>query len=265
MTYIAMTSLTWPEAQVLSSKRPLGLIPTGAVEQHGPQLPLGTDCFIAEELAKRIGAAIAGPVVVAPVVPGGLSSHHLAFPGTVTFSEELFGGAISAYIEAFERMGIENVAIFSGHGGNLDFLGRYEAAHACSDSSIHLVAHHDLWGYVDAMFAGARAGGFEPVPTDIHAGGVETSQGLAIFPELVRPFDGVEGYLEGEDGWVERMLENGMKSVSPSGVLGDVTHATAAAGEQIFVHITDYLAAWIAEALGYERADAAVSSASGSG
>jgi creatinine amidohydrolase len=264
MTYVAMTSLTWPETEALSSQRPLGLIPTGAVEQHGPQLPLGTDCFIAEELARRIAAAIAGPVVVAPVVPGGLSSHHLAFPGTVTFSEELFGGAIDAYLEAFERIGIENVAIFSGHGGNLDFLGRYETAHAAGNSSIRLIAHHDLWGYVDAMFAGARAGGFEPVPTDIHAGGVETSHGLAIFPELVRPFDNVKGYTEGEEGWVEQMLANGMKSVSPSGVLGDVTQATATAGEQIFAHITDYLAAWIAETLDYERTDPAVSSASGS-
>jgi creatinine amidohydrolase len=263
MTYIGMTSLTWPEAEALSSRRPLGLIPTGAVEQHGPQLPLGTDSFIAEELGRRIGMAIAGPVVVAPVMPGGLSSHHLAFPGTVTFSEELFGGAIDAYVEAFERMGIENVVIFSGHGGNLDFLGRYEAAHAEKDSSLRLIAHHDLWGYVDAMFAGARAGGFEPVPTDIHAGGVETSQGLALFPELVRPFDGVDGYTDGEEGWLERMLRDGMKSVSPSGVLGDVTPSTAAAGEQIFRHITDYLVGWITESLGYERAEESASSAAG--
>lgn len=264
MTYIAMTSLTWPEAEALSSQRVLGLIPTGAVEQHGPQLPLGTDCFIAEELGRRVASAIKEPVVVAPVIPGGLSSHHLAFPGTVTFTEELFGGAIDAYVEAFERMGIENVAVYSGHGGNLDFLGRYEAAHASRSSPIRLIAHHDLWGYVDAMFAGARAGGFEPVSTDIHAGGVETSQGLAIFPELVRPFDGVEGYTEGGEGWLERMLQNGMKSVSSSGVLGDVAPATAAAGEQISLHITDHLVGWIVESLGYERAEASAASAVGS-
>ena len=264
MTYIAMTQLTWPEAEAVATHGALGLIPTGSVEQHGPHLPLGTDSFIAEELGRRIGLAIVEPVVVAPVVPGGLSSHHLAFPGTVTFSEDLFDGALDAYVAAFERMGIEKVAIFSGHGGNLDFLGRYEREHAASGSSVRLIAHHDLGGYVEAMFAGARVGGFEPVPTDIHAGGVETSQGLAAFPELVRPFDDVAGYTAAEEGWLERMLRDGMKSVSPSGVLGDVAPATEEAGERIFAQITDYLVGWIVETLGYTRAGASLRSASGS-
>jgi creatinine amidohydrolase len=249
MTYVQMTGMTWRDAAALAGQDPIGLIPTGAVEQHGPQLPLGTDCFIAEELARRIADAIEGPVVVAPVVPGGLSTHHLAFPGTVTLPEEVFGGAIDAYVAAFERMGIRRIAIFSGHGGNLGFLGRYEAAHAERGSEARLIAHHDLDGYIEAMFAGARAGGFEPAVTDVHAGGVETSQSLAIYPQLVRPFEDVEGYTAAEDGWLERMLEAGIDSISPSGVLGDVRPATAEAGESILAHLTDYLAGWITASL----------------
>jgi creatinine amidohydrolase len=249
MTYMQMTGLTWRDASALAGQDPIGLIPTGAVEQHGPQLPLGTDCFIAEELARRIAEAIEGPVIVAPVVPGGLSTHHLAFPGTVTLPEEVFGGALDAYVAAFDRIGIRRIAIFSGHGGNMGFLGRYEAAHAERGSETRLIAHHDFGGYVEAMFAGARAAGFEPGVTDMHAGGVETSQGLALFPQLVRPFDGVDGYTAAEDGWLERMLEAGIDSISPSGVLGDVRPATAEAGEAIFAHLTDYLAGWITASL----------------
>ena len=130
MTYVQMTGLTWPEAEALGAADALGLIPTGAVEQHGPHLPLGTDCFIAEALANRIAGALEEPVVVAPIVPGGLSTHHLAFPGTVTLPGAAFEGALDAYVAAFERMGIRRVAIFSGHGGNLGFLGRYETAYA---------------------------------------------------------------------------------------------------------------------------------------
>jgi len=264
MTYVAMTGLTWPEAQALRDQHPLGLIPTGSVEQHGPHLPLGTDSFIAEELGRRIGTAIAEPVLVAPVIPGGLSSHHLAFPGTVDFSEGLFGGALDAYVSAFERMGIERIAIFSGHGGNLGFLGRYERDFAARGSHTRLIAHHDLGGYLEAMFAGARAGGFEPVPTDVHAGGVETSQGLAAFPSLVRPFGEVIGYTAGEEGWLEAMLASGIDSVSPSGVLGDVRLANAEAGESIFAHITDYLVDWIVDSLASARVELAVASGSGS-
>ena len=127
-----------------------------------------------------------------------------------------------------------------------NFLGRYEAAHAERDAETRLIAHHDLQGYIDAMFTGARTEGFDPPPTDVHAGGVETSQGLALFPELVRDdFASVEGYTANEDGWMERMFTGGMEAVSPTGVLGDPSQATAAAGEAIFAGIADYLTGWI--------------------
>jgi creatinine amidohydrolase len=263
MTYVAMAELTWPEADAFSSERTLGLIPTASIEQHGPHLPLATDSLIAAELGRRIGQSIVEPVVVAPVVPGGLSSHHLAFPGTVDLSEELFGGTITAYVEAFERMGITDVVVISGHGGNLGFLKRYEVAHAERGSGVRLIAHHDLGGYIEAMFAGARSAGFEPPETDVHAGGVETSQGLALFPDLVRPFEGVEGFMRPDEGWLDRILTDGIDAVSPSGVLGDVRPATAAAGSAIFEHISDYLVGWIVDTLDFTRADTAVS-ASGS-
>ena len=104
--HVAMAELTWPEAKAFAGQKVLGLIPTGSIGQHGPHLPLATDSLIAVELGRRIADAFVEPVVVAPVVPGGLSDHHLAFPGTVTFSEELFGGVVTAYVEAFERIEI---------------------------------------------------------------------------------------------------------------------------------------------------------------
>jgi creatinine amidohydrolase len=246
MSYVRMTGLTWPEAEQLEDA--IGLIPTGAVEQHGPHLPLGTDCFIAEELARRIAERLADPVVVAPALPGGLSTHHLAFPGTVTLPEDVFTGVLDAYVAAFERMGIRRVAIITGHGGNLGFLGHYEEAHAAKGSGTRLIGHHDFAGYVEAMFAGAQAAGFDPPATDVHAGGVETSQGLALFPQLVRPHD-LTGYVADEDGWQERMFSDGIDAVTPIGVLGDPSRASAEVGEAVFAHLADYLAGWIASGL----------------
>ena len=53
MTYIAMEELTWPEAEAMRAQTDtVGLIPTGALEQHGPHLPLGTDFMVAEALAR---------------------------------------------------------------------------------------------------------------------------------------------------------------------------------------------------------------------
>jgi creatinine amidohydrolase len=229
----------------------LGLLPTGSLEQHGPQLPLATDSLIAAELARRVAGALAEPVVVAPVVPGGLSTHHVGFPGTVTFPEDVFGGAVRAYVEAFERMGIRDVAIFSGHGGNFAFLEQFAAGYGSSGTGTRVVAYTDFDGYASAMFEGARRGGVEPPTTDVHAGAVETSQGLALFPELVRAHEDVVGYVAAEDGWLERMFAEGMRAVSPNGVLGDPSRARVEAGEPIFEAIAAELVRWIAAELGY--------------
>jgi creatinine amidohydrolase len=253
VTFVDMASLTWPEAERLGRDgRALGLIPLGAIEQHGPHLPLCTDCVIAVTLARHVAAALVEPVVVAPAVPGGLSSHHLEFPGTVDLPEQVLAGMITAYVEAFERMGLRDVAIFSAHGGNFAFLGRYREEHEARGSSTRLIAYDDLVpGYVQAMFAGARRGGLEPCPSDVHAGGVETSQMLAARPELVRSFAGVDGYTLAEDGFLDRVLEDGLRALTDTGVLGDVSGSSAAAGAEIFRMLAAELVRWIAASLGF--------------
>jgi creatinine amidohydrolase len=256
MSYIAMTDLTWPEAEALRGQRVLGLLPTGSLEQHGPQLPLATDSLIAAELGRRVAHAFAEPVVVAPVIPGGLSTHHLGFPGSLTLPEDVFGGAITAFVEAFERMEIREVVIFSAHGGNFAFLKRFASERAERRTETRVIAYADLDGYLGAMFDGARRGGVEPPTTDVHAGAVETSQGLVLFPGLVRPYAEVVGYTAGEEGWLERMQAEGMRAVSANGVLGDPSRARAEAGEPIFEAIAAELVRWIAAELGYEPADA---------
>jgi creatinine amidohydrolase len=230
----------------------LGLLPTGSLEQHGPQLPLFTDSLIAAELGRRVAEAFAEPVVVAPVMPGGLSSHHLGFSGSLTLTEDVFGGFVTAFVEAFERMGIREVAIFSGHGGNFAFLERYAAEHAAQGTETRVIAYTSFDGYAGAMFEGSRRGGVEPPTTDVHAGAVETSQGLALFPDLVRPYADVVGYVADEEGWLDRMQTEGMDAVSPNGVLGDPSRARPEAGEPIFEAISGELVRWIAAELGYE-------------
>ena len=188
-------------------------------------------------------------------MPGGLSDHHLAFPGTVTFSEEIFGGVVTAYVEAFERIGIRDVAVFSAHGGNLAFLGRYASAHAAKGSQVRLIAACEFAPYVDAMFDGARRGGVEPPETDVHAGAVETSQGLSLFPHLVRPvYAEVDGYMAAEEGWFDTLQTEGLQAISASGALGEPPRAKAEAGPPIFDAITAYLVGWIAAELGYTPA-----------
>lgn len=242
-----MEELTWPEAESLRAQTDaIGLIPTGALEQHGPHLPLGTDFMVAETLAREVAEKLPVPVVVTPTLRAGLSDHHLAFPGTVTLSQETFGGWIEAQIAGLERIGIERVAVFSGHGGNFAFIGELAAEHTSRPGPTRVIAYDDLFGFVDVMVDAARAHGLEAPETDVHAGALETSVALALFEALVGDHDGVKGYTAAEPGWTERIWADGIAALSSTGILGDPSGANAAAGRAIFDALVDELTGWIA-------------------
>jgi creatinine amidohydrolase len=253
VTYVDFAALTWPEAAELGRGRAVGLICVAALEQHGPALPLSTDALIGEELARRVAAAFVEPVAVMPVPGGGLSDHHLGFPGSVSFDERTLHGIVDAYVAALARTGIRDVFVFTSHGGNFGFLTRLAEAYASRDD-VRVVVYDDRDTYFGTTFAGARGGGYEPVETDWHAGGIETSQGLAVFPEQVRPFDDVAGYTAAEPGWLDRVLAEGIHAVSESGVLGSPAGANAAAGEAIFAALVELLVERAATAFGLTRA-----------
>jgi creatinine amidohydrolase len=246
VTYVELASTTWTDVAALREQgAALGLLPLGALEQHGPHLPLATDMLIAAELGRRVAELLVEPVVVAPVFPAGLSGHHLAFPGTVTVSEQVFGSLLTAYVEAFERMGIERVAIFSAHGGNFAYLKTWLAQREQTAAAAATIAFTDLDRFLATAFEGACRGGLEPCPADSHAGAIETSLLLASSPELVRPFDGVEGYVGALDGLVARVFAEGLDQVSATGVLGDVRGASAEAGRTVYAALAEQLVDWI--------------------
>ena len=244
MALVQLAELTWPETEELGrDPEVVGLIPTGALEQHGPHLPLGTDFLAADALAREVAERLPVPVVVTPTLTAGLSDHHLAFAGTVSLSRETFGGLIDAHIAAFERIGITRVAIFSGHGGNFAFIGELAASYS---GSARVIAYDDLLGFARVMDAAARSCGLEAPQTDVHAGSLETSLVLArCEPGLVRDFEGVEGYTAAEEGWMDRIWSEGLAALTSTGVLGDPVGASAAAGEAIFEALVEELAGWI--------------------
>jgi creatinine amidohydrolase len=248
MALVLMAELTWPEAEELGKRDDaVGLVPTGALEQHGPHLPLGTDFLAADALARTVAERLPVPVVVTPTLTAGLSDHHLAFPGTVSLSRETFGGWIEAHIAGLERIGISRIAVFSGHGGNFAFIGELAAEYTARAGTTRVIAYDDLLGFVRVMDEAARAHGLEALPTDVHAGSLETSLGLARFePGLVRDFAGVEGYTAAEEGWMDRIFSDGIAALSSTGVLGDPAGATAEAGEAIVDALAAELAGWIA-------------------
>src|SRR3990172_9507894 len=81
--------MTWPEVrEELSRGRTTVVVPFGAVEQHGPHLPLGTDAIFGDEIGLAVAERL--DAFLAPTVRVGFSPHHMAFAGTLTVDEETF-------------------------------------------------------------------------------------------------------------------------------------------------------------------------------
>jgi creatinine amidohydrolase len=247
MAFVDWSRLSWTEAEELGrDASAVGLIPLGALEQHGPHLPLATDSLIVEPLAAAVAERFVSPVLVTPVVTGGLSEHHVGFPGTMTLDAATFEATIVALLDAFERTGVRRVALISSHGGNFAFLDGLVEAQAGRDG-MRVVAFSDLGAYLREGFDAARELGVEPPASDIHAGAIETGMAQHLFPELVR--DGwadVPGLLDSSPELVAQVLKDGVRSVSASGVLGDPGLATPQLGEAVFVRLREALAAWLA-------------------
>ena len=250
MTYHALGELSSPEVAALcSDRRAIGFVPLGAIEQHGPHLPLSTDARIAEALAGSIAGRIAEPLLVTPVITGGLSEHHTGFAGTMTLTEAAFEGAIDAFLEAFARTGVHDVALVSAHGGNFAFIGELAARHDSDD--LRVVAFSDLDGFLETMRAAARdAMGVEAPLTDVHAGGLETALALHLFPELVHEdWHDVTGLTQAPADFLARILHDGVHSVSPTGVLGDPSLASPELGAVVLEALTDLIADWMVREL----------------
>lgn len=241
MSYIEMQNLTWPEAERLGAEGAIGLVTLASLEQHGPHLPLATDSLLAERSARDIAERLPGPVVATPVVRGGLSTHHLAFPGSVTIPPDVYRALVVSYIEGLERMGVRKVGLWSWHGGNFAFVRELADGY---DGVAQVAGYSDLGGVLELMIAAAGAAGLHAPETDVHAGGLETSTMLAAYPEHVRPFGDVKGYTTPEPGWLERLFVEGIRPISETGVLGDLTGANAKAGEAIFEAMADEVAAY---------------------
>jgi creatinine amidohydrolase len=216
----------------------------GAVEQHGPHLPLFVDAEhgtrLAVEVARRLDETF-----VAPTVRIGCSEHHMTFPGTISVQSETLEAVCHDYCVSLVRHGIRRICIIPSHGGNFAplaiMLPRLRAAVAPDCEIVtfdDLMGLADLWRRVieDQLGHGDRVGA--------HADIAETSIMKALHPDLVRDDLAEPGYTEPlSSEVVERLMSEGMAAVSRNGILGDARGATAGAGEACIAALAD----WIAE------------------
>jgi creatinine amidohydrolase len=110
--------LTWPEIKEAVARNVAVLIPVGAIEDHGPHLPLNTDNIIVEAVCFEAARRSRGEILSLPVLPIGLDEHHMDFPGTLTADIHLLLSFVAQCAMSVARHGFQHVMIVVGHGSN---------------------------------------------------------------------------------------------------------------------------------------------------
>jgi creatinine amidohydrolase len=233
---VMIERMTWPEiGDAIASGKRTAIIVAGSTEQHGPHLGEATDAILGEETARRLAHRL-GDALVAPVIRPGCSDHHLAFPGTISISAQLLMDLLDAYVASLARHGFTTFIVLSSHGGNFPVLERWASERP--HPGAHVLA--DLDRFVAAMLAPLERFGRSDT-TISHADVCETSQLLAIRPDLVRMGRVETGYVGPVD--VPRLLREGLKSITPNGILGDPVGSRPDIGEAVFESLVEYLQA----------------------
>lgn len=117
---VLLEECAYPEVDAYLKNKDALLIPVGAVEQHSPYGLIGTDCMAAEAVARAAGNRL--QLMVAPVLPYGVSPHHMGFPGTATLQPTTMLAVCCDLIRSFTSHGFRRIFFINGHGGNRHVL-----------------------------------------------------------------------------------------------------------------------------------------------
>jgi len=231
------------------------IVPIGAIEQHGPHLPTGTDYYIGWAIAKRVAEEL--NAFLLPIVPFGFSEDHLPRAGTITLSMDTLKSIIRDIGKSLARDGAKHIIFFSGHGGQIT-----QIADVCYELNVSGVLGKTQAHNISPWNATPVEVLAQVLEEDVflHAEEMETSVMLFLEPKLV---DMTKAVKETPD-YVPRGLTtaNFLESIRifttskfigrdlKTGVCGDPTLATKEKGAKLIELIVDCTLKAIKHAVG---------------
>ena len=198
------------------------LLPFGALEEHGPHLPLSTDTIQAYQVGKRAAELI--PLFVAPPIPYGNCRSTNGHPGTISISTTTLRSLLKDLVRSFYRQGMRQMVVLTGHAGGAHRLALQDAGEELLDElpelRIAVVTEYEL--------AKDEGRALIETPGDAHAGEIETSRIMHSHPHLVQG-TAPEEYPSFPVG----ILVRDKRRYWPGGVWGNPAKATAEKGARI--------------------------------
>jgi creatinine amidohydrolase len=230
----------------------IAVLPVGAVEQHGPHLPLSVDQAIVDGLVESAVGRLPDdiPVLFLPTMPIGKSNEHSEWPGTLTFSSQTLMAMWTEIGDCVAAAGVRKMVFLNSHGGQIapmDIVAR------------DLRVKHKMLTVAASWFGmGMPDGVFSEVENrfGIHAGDMETSVMLALHPEHVqmehaRNFHPAIANIAHENIHLGLSIAGKLgwqaQDMNPAGAGGNAAAATAEKGAQVIEYAADQMVKLFAE------------------
>lgn len=182
MAVLTFADMTWEEVRELPASRTAAVLPVGALEAHGPHLPLATDVIIAEAMAQA-GAeqlsAMGWTVLLLPPLSFTVAGFASGFAGTVSVGQEAVAATVQGTVQSLHRHGLHPVAIANAHLDPAHLAALRRAAALLEEEGIAVV-FPDLTrrAVAERLTDEFRTGA-------CHAGRFESSIVMAARPDLV--------------------------------------------------------------------------------
>lgn len=221
------------------------VLPVGAIEQHGPHMPVFTDTLISEVLLTEAFEQLPDDtnIWLLPAIPYGKSTEHLGHPGTITLSATTLMAVVMDIAKSLSTSGFQKLVLVNTHGGNTDLLNmmgreiRIETGLAVFRLDPGGLGAADEWITPQEKQAG------------IHAGDMETSLVMSAKPDWVHMELAPTEYPNYPDSRYLSLRNRAfawvMDDLSHSGISGDATQATITKGhvmaEKYGAHIAEAL------------------------
>ena len=222
------------------------ILTTGAIEQHGPHLPVAVDALMGQVWLSLVLSRLppGASCYVAPPITIGKSNEHTGFPGTLIISKDTLRSQVLAVARQLSAWGFRSLAVINTHGGNVPVL------------IPTLREIRALYGFRAAILSSRAITDFTPLEATfgIHANEAETSWLLATAPQHVDMSKAVCEYpAKFEDpGEVRPVMAPALvawtsRDVSKTGIMGDAPSSTAEKGERWLYQMATAYAASIAQ------------------
>ncbi|MEL7647956.1 MAG: creatininase family protein [Sedimentibacter sp.] len=234
--------MSWMEFDERRKHTDTVIIPSGAIEVYGPQLPLGTDTIVAEEVSKMIAQKL--DALIGPTVQVGESYSLGMFPGTLVIRPEHFKNYISDIFESLIKWGFTRFIFMNTHAGNTPIIS--QVIREYQDKFDLKCVEIDWWRFV------------QPNGLDIfenkgymahgHASECGTSVMMYLKPEMVR-MDKLVNALPKKVGhyteYTDFIKFRSFDTLTDIGSVGDSTAASVEKGEKIVNRCVDRIVEFV--------------------